>query len=337
MTSISDTNVVNAPGGLVELGYGEFSYAGNVTATSGSPLAVMSPLTVICDGSPILIDAYIAGIRPALTAGAFIIVELYEDGLLINSQWALVITPASGDRFSPASCHLRRTPSAGAHTYQVKTYVSGGTGYISSGDFGRSASFLRVSKIIQASQLIVQTPNAPLVTSLPSNAIDGQEVRYLADNTNGIIWNLRYRAGSSSAHKWEFIGGHPLLAYDSTQYNTTNTTLTRPGSSQITLPLAGDYSFDGSCGFVVSGTGAAQYVYSHLTINGTAIGSSKTYLMASALSNAGVGQDSAFTRVRQDDLSAGSNIYMMYASGASGLTVYIRFIRYSATPIRVSA
>lgn len=43
-----------------------------------------------------------------------------------------------------------------------------------------------------------------LVTSLPANPVDGQEIYFLADSTNGIIWHLRYRVASS---KWEYVGG----------------------------------------------------------------------------------------------------------------------------------
>src|SRR4030095_11342304 len=50
-------------------------------------------------------------------------------------------------------------------------------------------------------------PQIPLVSALPGSPFDGQEIYYLADATNSVIWHLRYRAGSSSAYKWEFIGG----------------------------------------------------------------------------------------------------------------------------------
>jgi hypothetical protein len=52
-----------------------------------------------------------------------------------------------------------------------------------------------------------------LVTSLPTTGpsggalVDGQECRYLADATNGVVWNLKYK---SSASKWYFIGGSSL-------------------------------------------------------------------------------------------------------------------------------
>jgi len=83
----------------------------------------------------------------------------------------------------------------------------------------------------------------PLVTTLPPTPIDGQEIRFLADATNGVVWNLRYRAASSSAYKWELIGGSPLYAEVmalETVNSTTYVDLATVGPA-VALPLAGDY------------------------------------------------------------------------------------------------
>ena len=82
-------------------------------------------------------------------------------------------------------------------------------------------------------------------TSLPSSPIDGQEIYYAANATDGVIWHLRYRSGSSSSYKWEFVGGSPLM----TQGTANDSTRTAGGGygtitgacAAITLPLAGDY------------------------------------------------------------------------------------------------
>jgi len=191
MTTLTDTQVVTASGGLVELGYQEFSYTGNVTATSGSPLVVMSPLTVVCDGGPILIEAHFAGLRPALTAGTAIVAELYEDGSLIKGQFALVITPANGDVHSPITCQYRRTPSTGSHTYQIKVYVSSGSGYLSNNDSGlRLPSFLRVSKIVQATQWPAVTTGTIICTSTtrPASPFEGQRI-YETDTNKEWVYD----------------------------------------------------------------------------------------------------------------------------------------------------
>lgn len=85
----------------------------------------------------------------------------------------------------------------------------------------------------------------PLVISLPSSPVDGQEIYYLADATNGIIWHLRYRASSPSIYKWEAVSQpSPLyqeitggMTVTSGSYIDTST----PGPL-ITVPLAGDYN-----------------------------------------------------------------------------------------------
>jgi hypothetical protein len=85
----------------------------------------------------------------------------------------------------------------------------------------------------------------PVVTALPSSPADGDEV-YLqtaAMATDGAMWHLRYRAASSSAYKWEFIGGPRLYGRVQTNEACTSSTyaaLATPGPS-IVLPLAGDY------------------------------------------------------------------------------------------------
>lgn len=84
----------------------------------------------------------------------------------------------------------------------------------------------------------------PFVTSLPGSPVDGQEIIFQADATNGVYWHLRYRAASGSSFKWEALGASaPLTSEITTDESTASTTyvdLTTVGPS-ITLPLAGDY------------------------------------------------------------------------------------------------
>jgi hypothetical protein len=97
----------------------------------------------------------------------------------------------------------------------------------------------------------------PRVNSLPSTPSDGDEVYYVADATNGVVWHLRYNSGSASAYKWEYLGGGPLYAEVNTEEATATTgawvDLTTVGPS-ITLPLAGDYDFH--WGAIAEWTGA---------------------------------------------------------------------------------
>src|SRR5882672_11252455 len=82
----------------------------------------------------------------------------------------------------------------------------------------------------------------PYYISLPSNPVDGQEIRYAADQANGIFWDLRY---SAQVGKWCCIGGSPLIAEVTVASSMTSSTYGDPsvGTSgpSITLPLAGVY------------------------------------------------------------------------------------------------
>lgn len=85
-----------------------------------------------------------------------------------------------------------------------------------------------------------------VVTSLPGAPYDGQEIYYVADATNGIVWHLRYRSASASAYKWEFVGGSPMRDEVSTLGSTASAAFVDLASTgpQLTAPLAGDYEVD---------------------------------------------------------------------------------------------
>lgn len=95
----------------------------------------------------------------------------------------------------------------------------------------------------------------PAGTALPASPVDGQEYYYVVDATNGVVWHLKYRAASASAHKWEFVGGTPLTG----EVNTTQGIGTATGSpttfadfptipqTTVPIPLAGDYAIAFGC------------------------------------------------------------------------------------------
>lgn len=88
-------------------------------------------------------------------------------------------------------------------------------------------------------------------TSLPSPAVDGQEIYYRADSTNGRIWHLRYRNafnGGSATYPWEYIGGPAFVSSvkdgtisDSETTTSTSYTALATAGPSVALPLAGDY------------------------------------------------------------------------------------------------
>ena len=95
-------------------------------------------------------------------------------------------------------------------------------------------------------------------TALPSSPIDGQEIYYAANATDGVIWHLRYRSGSSSSYKWEFVGGPPLHTSIGQTLAQTNSVASNTFSSlggatgsaiNLTVPLIGTYVVHGQGAF----------------------------------------------------------------------------------------
>jgi microcystin-dependent protein len=93
----------------------------------------------------------------------------------------------------------------------------------------------------------------PLVNALaagsqgiPNPIPDGFEVYFQSATMAaiGAIWHLRYRAGSSSAYKWEFVGGGPLVSTVMGQdvINSAGAWVNIASDGPaVTLPLAGDW------------------------------------------------------------------------------------------------
>jgi hypothetical protein len=250
MTSLSENTVVTTSGGLVELGYSQIT--SNVTinsTTAGSGNEVIAPLTVVCDGDLVIVEFFANNTRPAVSSAASLTISLYQDNVEIIRQWGFQNTSGTNGANAPTHLVARLTPSAGVHTFSVKAWGSSSGGIVAAGTGTGTTSapaFLRVSKILQASQFIVPLASAPLVTSLPSAPIVGQEVRYVADATNGVYWNLHY--DGLGTYPWKFIGGRELTSMVLANQGvglTTNTYIDLGTvGPQITVPLAGDYRIE---------------------------------------------------------------------------------------------
>lgn len=106
-----------------------------------------------------------------------------------------------------------------------------------------------------ADQPEVVTSAAELAALTP---VDGQEIIFVANAANAILWRFRYNEESVSAFKWEFIGGNSLYNEVTTQESVNSagyTNLATAGPS-ITLPLSGDYYI--SIGMKVPNIDAAE-------------------------------------------------------------------------------
>lgn len=121
----------------------------------------------------------------------------------------------------------------------------------------------------QIAALQSPAPTTP-VTSLPSSPADGQEVSYLADATNGVLWRLKYDAASTY---WRATGPE-LYAINTAHGTTTSTTytasLTSGGTSpSLTAPLQGDYYIEHGALLYAGDSGTAangDFTYQSISI-----------------------------------------------------------------------
>lgn len=167
------------------------------------------------------------------------------------------------------------------------------------------------------------------VTSLPGSPVDGQEVYYAADATNGVIWHLRYRSGASGSYKWEFVGGSALTATVLTAETRTNAAygdLTTVGPS-ITNPLAGDYEISHG---ITASSSSESFILASLNIGGTI--SDNESVAVSGSSGATLYSSPARTVIKTG-IAASTTIKQQYVSGAHTGTFLRRWL--TVRPIRV--
>jgi hypothetical protein len=173
----------------------------------------------------------------------------------------------------------------------------------------------------------------PIVTSLPTNPIDGQECYYLADATNGIMWRFRYRAASSSAYKWEFVGGGWLRSASSGVVQPNATSYTDIGIN-ITLPLSGDYigRQSGRGGSTVAGN---NRMYTRLGLAGGGTQPSNDMVLVTSVSTSNDSTEKNFNNesVFLNCVAGGSIRYQCMVNGA--YSFYIAFAAISLQPVRV--
>lgn len=273
MTSISDTEVVNAPGGLVELGYLEYT-GSNVQLTGSANTYIGGTLTCICDGSPIIIEVYCPRVDMAANSDSWLAIEI--DGVSQGRVLA-AYNPNSGASPAPTFAQIRATPTAGTRTFRMRAYSSSGTTTWLNGAGVFPNTYIRVSKVLQASQLLVTQSNAPIVTSLPSgNLVTGQEVylytiygyvRYLWDGSNWII-TADNRKVFFTARGTSYQGaanGFYNFIFNTTDQNIGNAYNTANGA--FTAPISGLYFF--GLNVRLDSTPAGGYLRAYVYRNGT--------------------------------------------------------------------
>lgn len=172
------------------------------------------------------------------------------------------------------------------------------------------------------------------VTSLPGTPVDGQEIFYVADAANGVIWHLRYNA-AGSGYRWEFVGGAPKRSTVNTDETFTKSLTYVDAATvgpQITLPLAGDYAYSYSVNLYVSSQTTPASVAAGLSLAGAqpAAPDIASTALPSGLSGS-IGRNG--TLVAQP---SGRVVKLMQNVGVgAGGTPHTRFRELQITPVRV--
>lgn len=189
-----------------------------------------------------------------------------------------------------------------------------------------------VDQTVAPLQNLTFTTPPPLVTALPSNPADGQEVYYLADATNGIIWHLRYRAGSASAYKWEGVGRQePLYVEDATQLavSVVNAYGEHGTVMRITAPLAGEYLASHSTGVKLTASPLGSPFYTDFSTPAAAASDAWALIVNLAVS----GYNAPVSRERKYTLAASDVVRLMHKGATTSYAVYARTMELA--PLRV--
>lgn len=201
------------PGGTVELGYLPKTSTVPVNAGSGSQVSVVGPLTVVCDGSPIMVEFYCEEAAAATTAGAYLIASLWVDGAETTRTMGVVYAGATGSNHGETLYAVQRIiPAAGSHTIEIKGWSSAaGNFYAAAGGTAAYAPmWLRVSKIVNQNDGLKPFWTPPVVTQLPSQATNGDQVlRQMS--SSGQLAPYQYVNGS-----WRCIAGGEVLVASAT-------------------------------------------------------------------------------------------------------------------------
>lgn len=172
-------------------------------------------------------------------------------------------------------------------------------------------------------------------TSLPTSPYDGQEF-VLTDSLTAPTynWRFRYNAGSTSAYKWEFVGGAPLTQVVNTQENTTSSAFVELATAlRITVPVAGDYRIEQSIAPEI-GSGGSTSLAQMATWNETLAGDTGVCYITQALNGVGHMNEAGNFGIATA-LNAGHVLSQRYRN-LSGVSTNFSRRKMSILPIRVS-
>jgi hypothetical protein len=109
----------------------------------------------------------------------------------------------------------------------------------------------------------------PISLGPPPNPVDGDIWIATGVDANGTRWQFQYNAGSTSALKWEFIGGAPLFGSSGSMTVTATGAVALTGGPSIAVPRTGDYEVDIANSVSIN---SASSQYAPTQLNGSVAG-----------------------------------------------------------------
>jgi hypothetical protein len=233
-----------------ELAHAEVTVGSSVAATTevGADTLLTAP-AVTCDGTtPVIVEFFSPVVLAPSVAAAQLNFILF-DGSTPIGQLGQVRNPAGASTGTPVLMRRKLTPTAGAHTYSARAYVSTGSGWFGAGTAGAGNSVPAYLRVLRVSPIPPSVAAGSFTatyygTSFPVSPADGQEA-ILVDSTTAPTyqWLFRYNAAATT-YKWEFIGGAPWTQFVAAGQAVTSTTYADPATPHtFTVPRAGTYLF----------------------------------------------------------------------------------------------
>ena len=168
-------------------------------------------------------------------------------------------------------------------------------------------------------------------TTLPASPVNGQEAILVDSTTNPTYqWRFRYNASSTSAYKWEFIGGAPIAKGEDNTVGITGGWVTV--GPQILVPRTGEYVLWGHISVGANPGNAGYWCQAGFcTVGGGPLGGQSISVDPALPTDGSWRHMSAYERL---SLVGGSSY--MYTAQAPGTGPSTRIRHLAIQPVRVS-
>lgn len=194
-----------------------------------------------------------------------------------------------------------------------------------------NGDFEALKRQVEALERVAARSVPPIVTTLPTNPILGDECVLVANAATGLLWPLRYMPDGSGMG-WKAIGANPMTSYSAGggpfTYTVASSWVTGYGGAALVVPVLGDYLISHSVS-LWSNTALGTVMYSAVQY------SNATVQQLDLLQNQtpGCWLTCSIVNELQTGVPTGS-VEQVFNIGAAS-TVYTGSSRLSITPVRL--